>query len=717
MTKHSESSPGQPSPSSTASLREKLIGLGETSARKSYYPELQKQLEELQQFRSLLDHSNDAVILLETATRQVVGYNRTVCRMTGLEETEESCEAFLTIFRRPDIREALSRLEHTEDASEIIEADLQAVDRVVSLEISLRSVMLSGTSYAVIVARDVTERKNAKIALRQQQEFDATLAELSGRLLRPISLDEIAENVLRSAMNLTESPTGFVGTLERPLGRMVLQSVAGIGEMHLEGSGHIVLDQLDNIWGEIAFSGKTILINHASGTSWEKKLPEGHIPIRRLLCVPATSGSRVTGVIALANAPRDYTAQDQHYMERLAIPFSLAMQRKQFERELFESMEAAQSANKAKSEFLANMSHEIRTPLNGVLGMLQVLKETQMNSEQQEYVDVALRSGRGLLELLGDLLSLSEIESGHLSIRKQTFYLRELFEHVVQLFLPRTEAGGVALNLRMDPDLPELVTGDPGRVRQILFNLLGNSVKFTAQGRIDVSLTKLPGPLNDRFLRVLLLVEDTGIGIPEDKQQAVWEIFTQADGSSTRLHEGTGLGLHIVRRLVRAFGGEVCMDSTEGKGTATYVSLTFGLDVDPPMQAPVPERTSGRCLRVLLAEDDAVNRITALRFLERLGHSADVVENGKEAVLALKSKRYDAVLMDVQMPLMDGITATRAIRADPDILDSTTPIIALTAHALKGDKERFLNAGMNDYLAKPLEIRELQEALARISRH
>lgn len=379
----------------------------------------------------------------------------------------------------------------------------------------------------------------------------------------------------------------------------------------------------------------------------------------------------------------------------------------------------AESANHAKSEFLANMSHEIRTPLNGLMSMMQLLEMTRLDAEQHEYAAMAIRSGDRLTRLLSDILDLSRIEAGRLSLAQLEFRLSETFRAITETFGALSKEKGLPIHVRIAEGVPAVLVGDEVRIRQILFNVIGNALKFTDKGEILVEVWPLL-PLPSGRVRLLFLVRDTGIGIPDDKISTMWEPFTQVANKYTRSQQGAGLGLSISSKLAHSMDGTITIDSTEGEGTSVYLMLPFGLPQGPAVPEHVeeaPQEGLARPLRILLVEDDAISQLSEQMLLKKLGHRVLTARHGGEALEALRRDTFDCILMDVQMDVMDGLEATKRIRNDVSgDIDTKIPIIAMTAYAMAGDRERFLLAGMDEYISKPFAVQSLTDILGRIGR-
>lgn len=544
--------------------------------------------------------------------------------------------------------------------------------RQIPVEIRTLLLEVDGEDFILAVSRDITERKQAEQNIKESQRLYKLLA------------DNVHDVIWTTDTNLkpvfiSPSITNLSGHSPNEALRVLYESVilnSPLVDFFLKDP---VKNDIQPIHWEIELfkkNGASIWIESIASPLWE------------------TTG-QFSGIIIVT---RDIT------------------KRKEIMLELELAKEQANKANMAKSEFLANMSHEIRTPMNGVLGTLQLLGLTTLSEEQRDYVDTALKSGQSLLTIINDILDFSKIEAGKVTIRSEVFSPRELISSLIASFKTVAPDPKLILSQKVAPDVPETILGDQVRYRQVLSNLVGNAIKFTEKGTVHIDL-QLGSQSAGTKVQLICTVTDTGIGLPDQVGNELFAPFAQVEETFRRKYKGTGLGLSIVKQLVTLMGGSIEIHGRKNEGTKVIFDIVAEVSpekqpVDKVKAKPKPAASDTKSQHILLAEDDLINQLILRSILEKIGHTVQIVPNGRLALDALHEEHFDFILMDIQMPEMDGFEATRNIRTNENFKKiSDIPIIALTAFAMTGDRERCLEAGMNDYLSKPVNIAVLQDML------
>jgi two-component system CheB/CheR fusion protein len=680
--------------------------------------------------RQLVDSAPDAIIIQSKGCFAYL--NPAAVRLFGIASAEELLGEDIVSHMHPDSREFVrERIRAAnEERLSLSSAEIRYLRRdgtSVPVEAVAAPFEYQGGPASLVFARDITERERAAEESRRQLDMTDAVARVRGAYVSGQAPTVVFDAALTEILRVSGSLFGFIAELHadergRPYLRCLgMSNIAWDEESQRvyteNASSGFVFHAMDGLYAAAIAAGEPVIANsggqdpRASG-----RLPQGHPAVNTFLGLPLFHGRECVGSIGLANREGGYDAAQVTFLRPLVEACAQIIERLRAERRLVAAKQAAEAASLSKSAFLANMSHEIRTPLNGVLGMLQLMLTTSLDAEQSEYVGNAVKSSKRLTGLLSDILDLSLVESGKLIIRQAPCAPADLREAVVDLFTLPTQEKGLALSVSIGRGMPERFLADEARLRQVLFNLVGNAVKFTDRGSVTLDMS-LASSRFDAAFRVLITVSDTGIGIPDAQLDTIFEPFSQIEGAYVRRFGGAGLGLSIVRRLVALMGGEIAVDSEEGRGTTMYVSLPLGR-INARITAEVKREraepgVSG--LRLLLAEDDAVSRLSFSRMLEKAGYHVDVAEDGARALALVAENDYDCVLMDVQMPVMDGVATTKAIRTDAAFgKKSRIPIIAMTAYAMTGDRERLLAAGMDDYVGKPVEMSVLEQAIKRM---
>jgi signal transduction histidine kinase/CheY-like chemotaxis protein len=674
-------------------------------------------MEEILQILLIEDSDADAFLLQESLS--LIEHPPHVIHADTLEAAlkhlkQSSIDAILLDLALPD-SEGLGTLERMNEA-----ADYLPIIVLTGFEdeaVAIKAVRKGAQDYLIKGQTDArqliqtilraVERKRLDRALAQSAQRNLLLAEISADVAAQTEVEELLGTVVQAARKLTSARASCAGAGYEK----------GRFRFHRASGEECIASESSNDAGQ-----NEEVCRDTAGRQVSIRLPDEELRCHARLCgiiglsdmKGGAIGARLVdthgkaaGSIIVSGKERggDFTNEDEVLLQQLAFIASLALRH-------IESRKAAEAASIAKTQFLANMSHELRTPMNAILGMTDLALAEELPPRVHEYLQTARDSAEVLLDILNEILDLSRIEAGRLELESTAFSLRRAVEQVIKTLRLRAREKGLALIYYLPPDVPDLLIGDPLRFRQILINLVDNAVKFTHEGKIAVKAEVLNLTAEKALLE--FSVSDSGIGIRPEDQARIFSPFTQADASTTRNYGGTGLGLTISRKLVELMNGQLRVESMPDHGTTFYFTVNLRLpdataaEVSQSGQSAHPAARR-RALRILLAEDTPTSQRVVEYLLTKRGHSVEIARNGREALEMIEQRNYDTILMDVQMPVMDGLQATEAIRSMTDPDKARLPIIALTAHALKEDAERCIAAGMDAYVSKPIQIDEFVE--------
>ncbi len=646
-----------------------------------------EQKEELEQsrnkYRKLFNYANDAMFVISLDQNSTnYGYfsdvNNVACNRLGYTREELLQKTPFDISSDKDLKHnSQLELELNKNGNATFQTTYIKKDGTkFPVEISALHLTIDGKDLYMAIARDITERKHAEEALRKSEHLYRLLADNVHDVIWTTDENLTPRHVSPSFCHLSGFPQAEAITLIHR--DIIVSSPFTINQFRL------------------------LIETKDKSLHWESEIRTACgelIWVESIASALPDNSSNFTGIIGVT---RDISSRKKIMMELQA------------------AKEQAFAANKAKSEFLANMSHEVRTPMNGVLGMLQLMTMTTLDDEQFEYVETAMASGESLLTIINDILDYSKIEAGKLQMNPEAFQIREIIKPLIVSFKTAINHQKVTLFYSIAPEVPTIVVADHVRFRQILFNLVGNAVKFTEKGEIHIGIRVLE-IIGKNRVRLEVTIADTGIGVPEDIGDKLFEPFTQIESPRHKKVKGTGLGLSIVKQLVSRMDGTVHLQRNTAQGTTVTFTLVVGKgEIQPTPESiklPTPILTSpNRRLSTLIVEDEQINQQILQAILTKLGHKSTIAGDGYFALELLKKNVFDIVLMDVQMPELDGLETTKIIRSSEDYRHvQNIPIIALTAYAMAGDRDKCIEAGMDSYLAKPVDIKALEKGLKSLT--
>jgi PAS domain S-box-containing protein len=658
------------------------------------------------------------------ADGRILDVNPAYCRLVGLSREELIGRSFTGVYLEEDRAEALDlhrQIFLDRPSSMTMTRRIRCADgRTLTVEL-MHAAFQQGTEPALITfCRDFTHAREFQEELWQRAHQQQAVAEIGQIALSGLDCDALFREAVRRVAEILN--VDHCGLVELEPGGEWLITRAQVGFAD-EVPHQTRISARRTHAGLVLETGRPCLLEDlASDTRFADSALLRANGISSGVTVPIAGSPRPFGALAVHSVRKRRFGEDHiHFLQSVANVLAAAIERRRGEEKLERALAEAREATELKSRFLANMSHEIRTPMNGIMGTVELLMTTGLNPEQREYAGIIRTSTEALLAVLSDILDLSRIEAGRIELESVIFDPVETVKTVLALLSVRAQAKGLAMKTEFAPDLPRRVRGDPTRFRQVLMKLVGNAIKFTQGGWVETTVSLDRASEAEAEIRVR--VRDTGAGIAPQHRERIFENFTQIDDSTTRRHGGTGLGLPIARQLVELMGGRIGVDTEVGWGSIFWFTTRFALVPNKPtveMTQPKSAQSArgpgamreAASWRILLAEDNPVNRKVACRILQEAGFAVDAVTNGREAVEALEVRAYDVVLMDVQMPEMDGYEATRTIRGMTGER-SQTPVLAMTANAMAGDRELCLKSGMDDYISKPVRPEDLRQAVLR----